>query len=216
MSVTFKMPRGLAGKSLDKNTVPAQVAMLALSCALAAFALGELSAYLKPLIEQNRLNKNIATLNELVPNASIDESLFNNASEIELDGSAYQIMTLRDPAGIPLYYILSGSEPGYSGDIRFMVAVDVEGIIKNVRVMSHTETPGLGDKIELAKSDWILSFNSLSLLNTPIWGVEKDGGTFEQFTGATITPRAVVRGVHRALLAHSLIKQTQEKEALDE
>ena len=70
-----------------------------------------------------------------------------------------------------------------------------------VRVISHTETPGLGDKIEVTKSTWILSFNGPSLQNLSIeeWAVKKDGGTFDQFSGATITPRAVVNAVYRGL-----------------
>ena len=90
---------------------------------------------------------------------------------------------------------------GYSGDIALLVAIKADGSLGGVRVLSHTETPGLGDKIELAKSNWILSFTGLSLINPdPIgWAVKKDGGQFDAFTGATITPRAVVKGVHEAL-----------------
>lgn len=70
-----------------------------------------------------------------------------------------------------------------------------------MRVISHTETPGLGDKIETAKSDWILGFDGLSLQKPDEqgWHVKKDGGQFDSFTGATITPRAVVKGVHESL-----------------
>lgn len=91
---------------------------------------------------------------------------------------------------------------GYSGDIRLLVAVDVSGTVTGVRAVSHRETPGLGDKIDLAKTDWILDFNGRSLGNPPAdeWQVEKDGGVFDQFSGATITPRAVVRQVARVLI----------------
>lgn len=90
---------------------------------------------------------------------------------------------------------------GYSGRIDLLVGIRADGEIAGVRVTSHRETPGLGDKVELAKSDWILEFNGTSL-NMPApenWGVRKDDGAFDQFVGATITPRAVVQAVYRAL-----------------
>ncbi|MGD9887731.1 MAG: electron transport complex subunit RsxG [Halothiobacillaceae bacterium] len=91
---------------------------------------------------------------------------------------------------------------GYSGAIHLLVGVDVQGKIAGVRVIAHKETPGLGDPIEIEKSPWIESFRGKSLLNPDNkgWHVKKDGGTFDQFTGATITPRAVVQAVHNALL----------------
>ena len=82
-----------------------------------------------------------------------------------------------------------------------MMGVDKDGAVLGVRVVAHAETPGLGDKIEVGKSNWILSFNARSLENTlpERWRVKKDGGDFDQFAGATITPRAVVRGVEAGL-----------------
>lgn len=90
---------------------------------------------------------------------------------------------------------------GYSGDIRALVGVRSDGSIAGVRVVAHKETPGLGDKVDLRKSRWILGFNDLSLQNPAIsdWTVSKDGGAFDQFTGATVTPRAVVVATRRAL-----------------
>ena len=90
---------------------------------------------------------------------------------------------------------------GYSGDIRLIVGINIDGDIAGVRVLDHRETPGLGDKVELKKSDWILGFNGKSLLNPApdAWKVKKDGGEFDQFTGATITPRAIVQQVKLAL-----------------
>jgi electron transport complex protein RnfG len=90
---------------------------------------------------------------------------------------------------------------GYSGKIQLVVGVAGNGTVTGVRVLEHKETPGLGDKIDLRISDWILSFNDLSLDqdNDRRWAVKKDGGRFDQFTGATITPRAVVQAVKRAV-----------------
>lgn len=90
---------------------------------------------------------------------------------------------------------------GYSGDIKLLAGINNNGSIAGVRVISHKETAGLGDKIDLKKDDWILSFNSRSLQKPKSggWAVKKDGGEFDQFTGATITPRAVVNQVHKIL-----------------
>lgn len=104
--------------------------------------------------------------------------------------------------GAPTAAVFDITTPeGYSGDIRLLVAVDVSGTVTGVRAVSHRETPGLGDKIDLAKTDWILDFNGRSLGNSPAdaWQVKKDGGVFDQFSGATVTPRAVVRQVARVL-----------------
>jgi len=102
----------------------------------------------------------------------------------------------------PVAVIFSSIAPnGYSGKIKLLVAVNYDGSLGGVRVIKHKETPGLGDKIEEKKSDWILQFKDLSLTNPTEsqWQVKKDGGDFDQFTGATITPRAVVGAVKQAL-----------------
>ena len=90
---------------------------------------------------------------------------------------------------------------GYSGAIQLLVGMDREGRLAGVRVIAHKETPGLGDPIEEAKSGWIHGFNGKTLDDPGQkgWAVKKDGGMFDQFTGATITPRAVVQAVHKSL-----------------
>ena len=91
---------------------------------------------------------------------------------------------------------------GYNGSIQLLIGVNADGTLSGVRVVKHRETPGLGDVVEISRSDWILGFNdkSLSKPNEKGWKVKRDGGVFDQFTGATITPRAVVNAVHDALL----------------
>jgi electron transport complex protein RnfG len=99
---------------------------------------------------------------------------------------------------------------GYSGHIRLLVGINHDGSLAGVRVVEHHETPGLGDAIEAQRSDWILGFEGKSLEN-PLpenWKVKRDGGEFDQFTGATITPRAVVKGVKNTLLYFSQNKDT--------
>lgn len=91
---------------------------------------------------------------------------------------------------------------GYAGPIKLLVSVLADGTLGGVRVLSHHETPGLGDKIEERKTDWVLSFNGKSLENPAPeqWAVKRDGGIFDQFTGATITPRSIVRAVKNTLV----------------
>lgn len=104
--------------------------------------------------------------------------------------------------GEPVAVILEVTAPdGYNGDIVLLVGVGVDGLISGARVIRHRETPGLGDPIEARRSDWILAFTGRSLGDPPLpgWTVRKDGGAFDQFTGATITPRAVTRALGRAL-----------------
>jgi electron transport complex protein RnfG len=103
----------------------------------------------------------------------------------------------------PVAIVLSPVAPnGYSGPINLLVGVYYDGTIAGVRVVKHRETPGLGDAVESQRSDWILGFDDKSLENpaSKKWKVKRDGGEFDQFTGATITPRAVVKAVHSALL----------------
>lgn len=104
--------------------------------------------------------------------------------------------------GQPVAAIVPAVAPdGYSGDIKLIVGINADGTLAGVRTLAHNETPGLGDKIELKKASWMLSFDDKSLTNPGLegWEVKKDGGVFDQFTGATITPRAVVHQVRRAL-----------------
>ncbi len=98
--------------------------------------------------------------------------------------------------------ILPATAPdGYNGRIELLIGIFSDGSLAGVRAVTHKETPGLGDKINTNVSDWILGFSGKSLINpdTSGWGVKKDGGQFDQFTGATITPRAVVAAVYRSL-----------------
>jgi electron transport complex protein RnfG len=105
--------------------------------------------------------------------------------------------------GRPVAVVLTAVAPdGYSGAIRLLVAIREDGVLAGVRVVAHKETPGLGDQIEAAKSDWIRAFSGRSLRSPDEkrWAVKRDGGVFDQFTGATVTPRAVVGAVYRSLV----------------
>jgi len=118
------------------------------------------------------------------------------------------IYLARDQENFVAAIIPTVAADGYSGKIGMMIGINLDGSLAGVRVLTHTETPGLGDKIDLKKSDWILTFNGKSLTNPRLegWKVKKDGGEFDAFTGATITPRAVVKAVKKTLLVFDTIK----------
>ena len=120
----------------------------------------------------------------------------------------------------PVAAILEATAPdGYSGAIQLLVGADFSGTVLGTRVTEHHETPGLGDKIELRLSDWINHFSgkTIGAENDAHWAVKKDGGDFDQFTGATITPRAVVNAVKRAgLYAQTLPAQLPQLTACGE
>ncbi len=104
--------------------------------------------------------------------------------------------------GEPRAVVLPLEAPdGYSGPIRLLLAATPDGRVLGVRVLAHRETPGLGDAIEAGRSDWLTQFPGRRLGDppAPAWTVRSEGGAFEGITGATITPRAVVRAVARGL-----------------
>lgn len=169
----------------------------------------------RDLIAENERQFLLRSLNELVAPDSYDNNIETDSVAVQSRqflGSKHPLNVYRArKEGRPVAAIFTTIAPdGYSGDIRLLVAISHEDdTILGVRVVSHRETPGLGDVIEIEKSDWIRSFNGHSLVNPGEfgWAVEKDGGIFDQFTGATITPRAVVRAVHNALKYYARHKE---------
>ena len=147
----------------------------------------------------------VRALSEILPPGSYDNHLLDNSIELHdplLGSKSPQAAYIALKDGKPSAIILHATAPdGYSGAIQLLVGIQADGRLAGVRVLNHRETPGLGDKIDLAKSTWIRSFDGKSL-QTPSaegWAVKKDRGEFDQFAGATITPRAVVKAVHKAL-----------------
>ena len=147
----------------------------------------------------------VRALAEILPAGSYDNHLLDNRLELnapELGHRSPQSSYLALKGDQPSALILPVTAPdGYSGAIHLLVGIFADGRLAGVRVLGHKETPGLGDKIELAKSDWVRSFEGKSLSDPGEdgWAVKKDRGEFDQFAGATITPRAVVKAVHGAL-----------------
>ena len=138
-----------------------------------------------------------ASLNQVIAANLYDNDLLQ--SPLQLPGQKSEPITVyRGIAGTQVSALAwEVSSQGYAGEIRLLLGLDAEGKILGVRVLSHAETPGLGDKIEVDKDNWMLGFNGLSLGNPPAaeWKVKKDGGRFDAFSGATITPRAVLQAI---------------------
>jgi electron transport complex protein RnfG len=156
-------------------------------------------------IAQKRQQKLLSVLNEVVPKSYHNNALYADCtlvSDTALGSKEnYKVYRARQN-GQPSALVLEATAPdGYSGNIDMVIGVSTEMTVLGVRVIDHKETPGLGDKVELAISDWITSFTGKTFDNDNLspWNVKKDGGEFDQFTGATITPRAVVGAVRRAL-----------------
>ncbi|MCB1879246.1 MAG: electron transport complex subunit RsxG [Gammaproteobacteria bacterium] len=160
----------------------------------------------KTRIAANERQALLDQLNALVPANTIDNDIVSDVVSVSdperLGGKETQVYLGRK-AGKPVAAVFTSIVPdGYSGPIKMLVAVRTDGSLGGVRVVSHKETPGLGDKVEERKSDWIYSFENKSLENPPLakWKVKKDGGVFDQFTGATITPRSIVHTVKNTLI----------------
>lgn len=158
-------------------------------------------------IAENERQLLLRNLYALLPREKLDNDIATDTRRLaaspllgtETETSVYRARR----AGEPVAAVFNSIAPnGYSGRIHLLVGVYVDGSLAGVRVVKHAETPGLGDAVELRKSPWIKSFDGKSLNNpkTSGWAVKRDGGDFDQFTGATISPRAVVKAVHNTLL----------------
>lgn len=163
------------------------------------------------------------TLYEIVPrethtNEMLDDTIQVTAPDAlgtERPVTVYRARRNGEPYAVAMEVVAPN---GYSGPIRLLVGIRADGTLAGVRVVAHQETPGLGDKIEASKTDWIRQFQGLSLGNPPAsdWAVREDGGDFDSFTGATVTPRAVVGAIKRALIYFAEHKQRLFQPSPDE
>jgi electron transport complex protein RnfG len=182
------------------------VAWLAGCAFAAALVLGGLEALTSERIAAAQHRQRLAELATVLPFALYDNDPL--ADGILLQAPSW----LGTERPLPAWRARRGGKPsalvlhavardGYAGPIDLLVGVDTQGRLLGVRVERHRETPGLGDAIEAEKSDWIARFTGKSLTDPPRerWAIARDGGDFDQFAGATITPRAVVRAVKRTL-----------------
>lgn len=153
-------------------------------------------------IAEAKANDQKASLEQVIPSNLYSNDLLADTIQIpDANGKEKTIFLARDDSGNVSAAAYEMSGYGYAGPINIIMGVDRDGNILGVRTLAHSETPGLGDKIEIAKDDWVLSFDGKSLSNPSPeqWGVKKDKGIFDQFTGATITPRIYVRVVKSGL-----------------
>ncbi|WP_221073698.1 electron transport complex subunit RsxG [Agarivorans aestuarii] len=174
---------------------------LAVAVGLSSALLLGLNTITSPVIAQRVNEDKLAAIELVMPSSLYQNALLATEHPFVVNDRQYTVYNALDQQGQASGYVVQVSAKGYAGPINLLVGVDASLEILGVRVLNHSETPGLGDKIEIAKNPWVLSFNQKSLSNTSskAWAVKKDGGEFDQFTGATITPRAVVNAVHQAL-----------------
>ena len=181
--------------------------VLALFAAVTSIAIGWTYLSTKGQIDFEVRRSEARQLLEVFPANTHDNEIVDDTFELDAETPllgiretrrGYRVRINGDVIGVILP---TTARDGYSGDIRALVGVRQDGTVAGVRVVAHRETPGLGDKVDIRKSDWVTDFNSRSLADPdlPGWNVKKDGGVFDQFTGATVTPRAVILATRRAL-----------------
>lgn len=193
-------------ESIARHALITAGIMIAFSV-LATLILGSMHFATRESIAASEREARLRMIEQVLPPSLHDNEVLRDAVEVPAGG----MLGNRD---VTLAYrgrlggkvsavVLEVTAPdGYSGDIRLLVGIRADGELTGVRVIAHKETPGLGDYIDVVRSDWIRkNFDGQSLAKTPddAWKVKKDGGVFDYMAGATITPRAVVKAVHAAL-----------------
>jgi len=142
-------------------------------------------------------------LSGLFFDSNVTESMITIPPPHNLPGTEAAIVyrVFAEGAPVAALFVVSARD-GYAGPIRVLVGVDVSGLVTGVHVLEHRETPGLGDRVEPAKSDWVQQFDGRSLTDpAPAgWAIKRDGGQFDQLTGASVTPRAIVKAIRETLL----------------
>ena len=200
----------LDAKTPFREKIPYQALLLGGFALAASTLLASSNEATKDAIAERLREDLLASLGEVVPPKTYSNDLLEDIITLpRKDGTPATIYRgQKDGEVTALAYGMVGQ--GYAGAISVIMGVDAHGEIMGVRVLSHAETPGLGDKIEIAKDNWITKFTGLSFDNLAPekWKVKKDGGVFDQFSGATITPRAVVDAVTDGL---NFYKQNKAK-----
>lgn len=183
---------------------------VALACTLISTLIFSLT---KGRIEQVTAEQQRILFREILPTALFDNDPTATCKVVNVPEQAVinKLYFAKKGTDTTAYILQTTAPDGYSGNIVLLTAIQPDGKVLGVRTLEHKETPGLGDKIETRVSDWIKSFTNriFSLENESEWAVKKDGGSFDQFTGATITPRAVVNNVRQS--AKWIIRELAEK-----
>ncbi|MDG2046718.1 MAG: electron transport complex subunit RsxG [Halioglobus sp.] len=192
----------MLGRSITRNSI-----LLAVFAACTTALIAGTHLLTKDDIAEQKRRAEERALLQIIPksrhnNSMLDDTIAVGPQDAELGlRKDKQIYVARENGDVVAVIIPAVARDGYSGDIELIVGVNRDGTIAGVRALAQRETPGLGDKVDLKKSNWMLSFNGRSLQNPTLagWAVKKDDGIFDQFTGATITPRAVVAAILRVL-----------------
>lgn len=179
-----------------------QAGSLGVVALLATTALALAHQVTAPRIAQAQAQDLAQSLARVVPEAFADNVISEDFIDLERPPAKPLRVYRPRKEGTQVGVIFQVTGKGYAGPIDILMGVDTQGQLTGVRVLRHTETPGLGDKIEAHRDDWIFTFEGKSLENPPParWAVKKEGGVFDQFAGATITPRAVVMAVRDGLM----------------
>ena len=188
-------------KNMQRNGL-----ILAAFAIVATFLVVVTSILTKDSIARQQEQELLRVLNQVLPAQLHDNDLYQSCTLVSHPELGQQPRRVYRAFidGRPTAAAIEVTAPnGYSGAIQLLVAIHADGTIAGVRTLQHQETPGLGDKIEIRKSTWITSFDGqrVNAQEDARWAVKRDGGMFDQFTGATITPRAVVQAVKAALLS---------------
>jgi electron transport complex protein RnfG len=193
--------------SAFKNEIMRVGLMLGLFAVVATTIVAFTEQQTRDQIKENERIALMKALNALVPASQYDNDILTDTLTVAADdllGSKTETLVYRArKQGEDVASIFTVTAPdGYSGRIKILVGINADSSLAGVRVIEHKETPGLGDKVDEQRTDWILQFKGLSLTqpDSALWKVKKDGGEFDQFTGATITPRAVVKAIKKSLL----------------
>ena len=209
-------------ETILKHTIKTAITLVAFAFAFTLLMTVVYQVTKAPIAESEAAAR-IALFQQVIPHDRYDNAVLNDTVNIDpsklLGNKKTSAANIARMNGEPVAIILEAiAHGGYNGDIKLLVAIDSAGIISGVRVIKHTETPGLGDYIDIAKSQWIKLFDAESLTKTTSanWAVTKDGGTFDYMAGATITPRAVIKAVHKALQYFEANKTVLFKEAVKE
>lgn len=179
----------------------ALIAAICTALVAATYQLTEerIAANEKALLEQSLQ----PALSGLFYDSGVSESRLVLQPPHELPGSdpaiIYRVFAEDQP--VAALFVVTARD-GFSGPIRVLLGVDIAGVVTGVRILQHRETPGLGDKIVSARSDWVFQFDGRSMGDPAVtgWAIKGDGGEFDQLTGASITPRAVLKAIRDTLL----------------
>lgn len=187
----------------DRTSVPRSVALVLLVAAAAALLVSATHEWTRDRIAANERERVLARLRSVVETMPSADRLAPFAVPVppgpSVAATPSDAFVMLDDGHARAVVLAVTAPDGYNAPIRLLVGLDLDGTVTGVRVLSHKETPGLGDAIDIEKSNWIEQFTGTSLSMPLVWAVDKDEGPFDSLTGATITPRAVVAGVSRAL-----------------